>query len=843
LPSMYSFQAPGGSYVVPSRLDDVVAKLRAEFPHERANLDRLLADLALIHETLGLVALRFEEAFTDEDTAFVSRFHNQSIVDYISSFIGDERLRRIFYAMWPYAGKHPEQAPALFCAVMLGIHLFEGSHFVMGGFSALADALARVIRGNGGRVLTGHRVSALHADKERVHTVYTANGEAFDAGTVISNISPYHVHRQLLNQEARRGLWLKRLGRLQPSPSCVAAYLGLSGSIDELFPNTINFWFASDDPSYPFLRCLQQDPSELDHLILLATRTAEPPPTITLMTFAHKHQSSDWRRDKLQIAEAMMHKAESLYPGLRDRVVCREIASPATFERYTGNTGGALYGFDNDRDMYAEAKLPITTYLSNLYQTGHWGKPGAGLWNVMLNAYRTAKTVERNMNNTHSREARLPRTREPRLRLIYPRFRKFLEGHERLADLVGDHVIGDYTMPPSLALPIIAALSPPDVRIALTDDNIGQPIDYDERVDLVVISCFTPQASRAYEIADEFRKRGTKVILGGIHPTSVPEEASRHADSVCVGEVEPVWDTILADLRKGGLKPLYRPETTMPLARVPIPDRSVFDGNLYKWNAHLVLVTRGCPVRCAGCPIPNKEGTTVRLRPIDQILADIHAMPYREFYITDDTVMLPGKKYTQFLLRLMERTQDLDINIFLASTMMMIPDPSFYHKLAAGGASSMYTVFGYDRVSRRLLSPECSRDEWQQGVDLVRMIEDAGIHFFASFGVGFDDQDERIFDRIRRFAQDAEIDLAEFYINTPFPGTPFGEKVEQEGRVLHRDYTLWNTGNVVFKPLAFDEERLLRGFLDLWEDFYRHRNPHQTLRSFKHVRTDGAEKA
>ena len=92
----------------------------------------------------------------------------------------------------------------------------------------------------------------------------------------------------------------------------------------------------------------------------------------------------------------------------------------------------------------------------------------------------------------------------------------------------------------------------------------------------------------------------------------------------------------------------------------------------------------------------------------------------------------------------------------------------------------MYTIFGYDRVSQRLLSPECTAEEWQQGIDLVRMIEDAGIHFFASYGIGFDEQKPGIADRILKFSHDAGIDLAEFYINTPFPGTPFGRTVEAE---------------------------------------------------------------
>jgi radical SAM superfamily enzyme YgiQ (UPF0313 family) len=420
-----------------------------------------------------------------------------------------------------------------------------------------------------------------------------------------------------------------------------------------------------------------------------------------------------------------------------------------------------------------------------------------------------------------------------RFRFIYPRFRKFLENHQELNAHLQKYLVGNYTMPPSLALPIIAALTPPDIEVNLTDDNISQPIDYAEKVDLVVISCFTPQAARAYAIADEYRRHGKRVIMGGIHPTALPQEALSHADAVCVGEVEPVWRDILNDLRAGSLRKIYQAEPgSYCLDDFPIPRREIFSRDIYKWNAHLVLTTRGCPVRCSGCPIPDKEGVGLRLRPVDNIIADIKQMPYREFYFTDDTVMLPGKKNAKFLLNIMERTTELDVSIFLASTMMMVPDPQFYRALKKGGTTSMYTVFGFDRVSKRLFEADCSPQEWQLGVDLVRMIQDAGIHFFASIGVGFDEQDPSIIERILRFCEASAIDLAEFYIPVPFPGTPFGRSALEENRILHRNYDQWNHGNIVFKPKNFTEKELMDGFYDLWKGFYSGKDHRETIRSF-----------
>jgi radical SAM superfamily enzyme YgiQ (UPF0313 family) len=419
-----------------------------------------------------------------------------------------------------------------------------------------------------------------------------------------------------------------------------------------------------------------------------------------------------------------------------------------------------------------------------------------------------------------------------KIRLIYPRFKKFLEDHAALRQSLAEHVIGDYTMPPSLALPIIAALTPQDVEVNLTDDNIS-PVDFEEHVDLVAISCFTPQARRAYEIADEFRKRGSKTIIGGIHPTALPDEALLHADSVCTGEVEEVWNTIVADARKGMLKKKYSAQNYSDISLHPIPRRDIFKPENYRWKAHLVQVMRGCPAPCAGCPVPYMGGTMFRMRPVDNIISDILSMPYKEFYFTDDTVMLPGKKPVKFLLSIMERTRELEgIRIFLASTMMMMPDPLLYEKLRQGGVSSIYTVFGFDRVSQTLFDKNCSRLEWQAAVDLVRMIEDSGIHFFGSFGIGFDIQEKDAVERILKFTSDAKIDLAEFYIPTPFPGTRFGNQIVAENRLLHRDYSLWNHANVVFKPKNFSEKELLESFYLAWREFFRNKSPQNTVRSF-----------
>jgi phytoene dehydrogenase-like protein len=860
LPEMFHMETPGFTFTMPSRRSEIIAALQERFPQQKQNIQRLFEDYKRFHHHIVEPIFNYEKRFVEEDREFAAQFHNLSYEQYLSRFITDPLCRSAFYGQWPYGGASPDYGPALFYVMMYMLHVTDGSHSLAGGFETLATALASVITSHGGAVLTRQRVAGLSMEGKQVVAAVTANGDSIEADLFISNVGPSILHHELIPAANRSKLWQRRLSNLAPSISAMAVYCGLKTPAADIIPHNTNFWFASLDNQAIFQKIRHNDHAALEHLICLRNSESRDPATLMILYFLNQSVSTNWKQDKSAFAQRMLDKAEELHPGLKSVIDCSEVGSPDTFERYTGNSGGALYGFENTKELYGEAKLPVNTHVANLFQTGHWGKPGCGILNVMYNGYYTYHMIMRDRPEITPRIGRPPeqtpglaadpvvapaeKSTKPtlikgspvshtiKLRLIYPKFRKFLEGHEELNVVLKHYLVGNYTMPPSLALPIIAALTPPDIEVNLTDDNIGQPIDFDERVDLAVVSCFTPQAARAYAIADEFRKRGTKVIIGGIHPTAMPAEAALHADAVCVGEVEPVWAEVIADLRAGSLKPLYQGQGTFSLADFPIPRRDIFNREIYKWNAHLVLTTRGCPVRCACCPIPHKEGALLRLRPVEKIIEDIKQMPYREFYFTDDTVMLPGKKSQKYLLKIMEETAKLDVSIFIASTMMMVPDPEFYRKLKAGGASSMYTVFGFDRISKQLFDKSCTKAEWQQGIDLVRMNEDAGIHFFASIGIGFDEQEPGVVDRILRFCEDSRIDLAEFYIPVPFPGTPFGDLCEKEDRILHRNYDNWNQGNIVFKPRHFTEMQLRDAFHQLWRGFYEGKDHGQTIRSF-----------
>jgi prolycopene isomerase len=190
-------------------------------------------------------------------------------------------------------------------------------------------------------------------------------------------------------------MWLRRLKGLNQSVSAVALYCGVSQSPSFPGGSTLDFWFSDSDYSEIYRTMVETSPGEQNHLVMLQSPDENEKPTVLLLKFCNARQSADWRSEKNIQAEKMLATAEQLIPGFRDTVEVVEVGSPLTFECFTGNTGGALYGFENTREIYGEARLPNTTYLKNLFQTGHWCKPGGGVWNVMECGYTAAQVILR----------------------------------------------------------------------------------------------------------------------------------------------------------------------------------------------------------------------------------------------------------------------------------------------------------------------------------------------------------------------------------------------------------------------------------------------------------------
>ncbi len=420
-----------------------------------------------------------------------------------------------------------------------------------------------------------------------------------------------------------------------------------------------------------------------------------------------------------------------------------------------------------------------------------------------------------------------------KIKFIYPKFDKFLETYPHLvAELPQIASTWSYTMPPSLGIPTLINMLPTNVEWQVQDENI-EPIAFDDDADLIAISFFTPQSAYAYKLGDKFLERGKPVIMGGMHPSMIPEDCKPHCTSICVGEAENIFPVIMNDFFNNRLKPIYKAETPPSPDEIVEPRKGIFDiRNKYDWHASLVAISRGCPFGCDWCNVPVYQGNKTRFRPIDSVVNEISKLAGQEFYITDDTIMLNRRTIRQYMQALFKRIEPYDVKLFLSGSPAMNTDTDYLDAAARAGATSMYTVFASDPLSARFYK----RHEgiWQRTINLVKMLEDRGIRFFGSFGLGFDCMFEDQFDLILEFCEKANVKTAEFFIATPFPNTPFWKMIEKENRfIIPRDWSKYNGANVVFKPKHISEQQLVDGFIYVWKEFYKNRNHEETLAPFQ----------
>ncbi|MFX0136745.1 MAG: B12-binding domain-containing radical SAM protein [Candidatus Hodarchaeota archaeon] len=399
-----------------------------------------------------------------------------------------------------------------------------------------------------------------------------------------------------------------------------------------------------------------------------------------------------------------------------------------------------------------------------------------------------------------------------KIRFIFPKWQKLLEANPELEDILPGYYFGDFNMP-GLAMETVASLTPLDIEIMLTDDHL-ENIDFNEQVDLVAITAFTPQAKRAYKIADLFRERHISVVIGGIHSTLMPEEAGKHADHVIIGHADRVWQEFLKDFRQGKAKKFYKREVNNSFC-FPLPRRDLFKKKGYFLNA-VVLVSRGCKYNCPACIIPYVDGKKIHLRPIEEIVKEVMHLKVENIYIADETPFFMGHEFRKFGKDLFTALIPFEKKLFVnAVRIMSLTDEEL--KLAyQAGIKEVYLVFAYPPFTLSLMNENIK----EKIANALKRIHDNGLEIFASFGLGFDYDDESIFEKSLEFARKTKCDLVEFFIATPFPRTPFWKKLKEEGRLLHENWELYNSANVVFKPKRIKVEELYFGYIQCWKEFY-----------------------
>lgn len=370
---------------------------------------------------------------------------------------------------------------------------------------------------------------------------------------------------------------------------------------------------------------------------------------------------------------------------------------------------------------------------------------------------------------------------------------------------------------PRLGLGILAALTPPEDEVFYTDDVVQRfDLERDVKdVDLVGISVDSKTARRSYDIAAAYRRRGVKVVLGGIHPTACHEEAQRHADSVVLGEAEIAWPEVLADFKRGELLPTYRGERPT-LDRIPLARRDLFTSRKYI-PFQVVQTMRGCPYPCEFCSVSTANGTTLRFRPAADVEAELSTLGKLVMF-ADDNVMIHRRKSQE----LFERMVPLGKHWIGQCSLGAVRQLDNVKLMAQSGCKALFIGFESvdDDTVRRSGKRQNRPSQYREVVD---MLHDHGIATWGSFVFGFDTDDPEVFDRTVEAAIDMKLTMALFAILTPYPGTRLYRRLRAEGRLTDEHWWLrgdHDAGSPYFVPKHMSREQLRAGWVRAWQRFY-----------------------
>jgi radical SAM superfamily enzyme YgiQ (UPF0313 family) len=385
----------------------------------------------------------------------------------------------------------------------------------------------------------------------------------------------------------------------------------------------------------------------------------------------------------------------------------------------------------------------------------------------------------------------------------------------------------------------VAAVTPPDIEVRIVDEAY-EKINFDEKVDLVGISAQTPVAPRAYQIAAEFRKRGVPMVMGGVHASVLPEEALSHVDAVVIGEAEATWPRLLDDFRKGRLRKIYRSHGWIEGDTIPVPRRELLNHRLY-FPLKLLETTRGCPHRCDFCQVSRFFGNRYRTRPLTEIARELDVMfgpgpvmpswakrvlstiskdlPYflkrRLLYIIDNNVVA-NKQFTHELLSLIK---GYDLLWWGHAPVSIAADDKLLKLFAASGCIAVN--IGFESLSpvnlRRIKKGFNKPSRYSEA---IKKIHGHGIGIMGTFIVGLDDDDPGVFQRTIDFIMENQLDWALAFIMTPYPGTESFERLEKEGRIMHRDWERYDSLNAVYQPVLMSAEELERGMRGIWKEIF-----------------------
>jgi radical SAM superfamily enzyme YgiQ (UPF0313 family) len=371
-----------------------------------------------------------------------------------------------------------------------------------------------------------------------------------------------------------------------------------------------------------------------------------------------------------------------------------------------------------------------------------------------------------------------------------------------------------YSLFPLLGLATLAAYLDEEDQIDLQDQHVEQ-LRLDDEPDLVIIQVYITNAYRAYQIADHYRSRGAYVILGGLHVTSLPDEAAKHADSIFLGPGEETFPTFLMDFKKRQPKKVYQ-SSIRTLTGIPPIRRDLIKRHLYL-VPNSIVVTRGCPHHCDFCYKDAffEGGKTFYTQLVDDALAEIDRLPGRHLYFLDDHLLGNQK----FASQLFEGMKGMNRVFQGAATIDSILRGDLIEKAAQAGLRSLFV--GFETFSPENLRQSNKKQNLKKDYEAaVNRLHSLGVMINGSFVFGLDDDDQDVFARTVDWGVKNGITTSTYHILTPYPGTNLYKQMEKEGRLTTNNWDLFDTRHVVYKTKKLTPEQLKAGYDWAYKEFY-----------------------
>ena len=360
-------------------------------------------------------------------------------------------------------------------------------------------------------------------------------------------------------------------------------------------------------------------------------------------------------------------------------------------------------------------------------------------------------------------------------------------------------------------LPLLAALTPPGHTVTIVDEAFA-PDDTNQDVDLVGITVMTDLVLRAYDIADTYRRKKVLVVMGGIHPTVLPDEALEHADAVVVGEAENIWSRLVSDAASGQMQRLYRAGKLTDLQGLPKPRRDLFPGTKGKGYIPIpigVETSRGCPYDCEFCCIGQTLGHQYRVRPVQEVIAEIESIDSPHLFFVDDALGLnrnvAKKLFTEMIpLRRLWLGQ---------GTVSLAEDLELLRLMRRSGCLGL--LVGFESVQKRTQNEVKKIKNLRiDFYEAMHRFHGEGFGILGSFVFGFDYENKEVFDQTLEFIMRGRLDVVQLRILTPYPGTRLYERLLNEGRLFVRDWWLcgYPPDTLLFQPKGMTADELTNGF-------------------------------